>query len=118
MIMDGSKDVLFLKRCHIPLGSDKDCECGAENTKVCKSIVKPKFGENVTDPFWTQLGTRLGGGPRCEDQLVYICLSPNFLLTKYYSWYFNKLIFKFLQKLHTILLGQKNFFQLHFLFYH
>lgn len=51
MIMDGRKDVLFLQCCHIPLGSDKDCNCGAENTKVGKSMLKSKFGETVTDPF-------------------------------------------------------------------
>lgn len=53
MIMGGRKDVLFLKWCHIPLVSDNDCNCGAENTKVYKSMVKPKFGENITDPFRT-----------------------------------------------------------------
>lgn len=50
-IMDSKKDILFLKWCHISLGFEKDCYCGAENAKVCKTMVKSKFGDDVTQSF-------------------------------------------------------------------
>lgn len=47
MITESRKDVLFLKGCHIPLGSDMDCNGRAEKTKLVKSMLKSKAGKAI-----------------------------------------------------------------------